>query len=163
MKCWFCDTKYEPFTEMTEEEIADEINKYPAEWITLTGGEPTLQDCTKLIQLLKPRYKISIETNGTRYVSWLEELDLITVSPKTLFHPKAHVNERIWNLPVVEAKFVITRSEDLESVLKFDRNYMLFLQPMNNDPNIIALCVEAIKANPQWRLSLQMHKLINIP
>ncbi|MBC8229011.1 7-carboxy-7-deazaguanine synthase QueE [bacterium] len=171
LKCRFCDTRHDTFTEMTEEELAAEVNKYPAEWVTLTGGEPTLQDCDKLIKLLKPKHKISIETNGIRYVSWLKKLDLVTVSPKNLFHPKAHVDERIWNLPVVEAKFVITRPEDLESVLKVDRNCpdksgfgnMLFLQPMNNDPHITTLCVEAIKANPQWRLSLQMHKLINIP
>jgi organic radical activating enzyme len=170
-----CDTKYESFTEMTEEEIAAEVNKYPAEWVTLTGGEPTLQDCDKLIELLKPRRKISIETNGTRYVPWLKKLDLVTVSPKNLFHPKAQVDERIFSLPVVEAKFVITCLKDLESALKFDRgvgrkdssfplrNCIFFLQPMNNDPHITALCVEAIKVNPQWRLSLQMHKLINIP
>jgi len=173
LQCWFCDTRHDTFTEMTEEEIATEVNRYPAEWVTLTGGEPTLQDCDKLIKLLKPKHKISIETNGTRYVSWLKKLDLVTVSPKNLFHPKAHVDGRIWNFPVVEAKFVITRPEDLESVLKFDRNCslrsptpsaygMLFLQPMNNEPHITTLCVEAIKANPQWRLSLQMHKLINI-
>ena len=176
LKCYFCDTSYDIYSEMTDEEIAAEVNKYPAEWVTLTGGEPTLQDCEKLIELLKPRHKISIETNGTRYVPWLKKLDLVTVSPKNLFHPKAQVDERIWNLPVVEAKFVITRLKDLESVMKFDRgeeerndspfllrNCILFLQPMNNDPHITALCVEAIKANPQWRLSLQMHKLINIP
>ncbi|MBM3238679.1 7-carboxy-7-deazaguanine synthase QueE [Candidatus Poribacteria bacterium] len=171
LKCYFCDTSYDTYNEMTEEELAAEVNKYPAEWVTLTGGEPTLQDCEKLIELLKPKHKISIETNGTRYVPWLKELDLVTVSPKNLFHPTAQVDEQIWNLPVVETKFVITCLKDLESVLKFDRNCpdksgfgnMLFLQPMNNDPHITALCVEAIKANPRWRLSLQMHKLINIP
>jgi len=163
LHCWFCDTIHDNYNEMTAEEIAVEVNKYPAEWVTLTGGEPTLQDCAKLIKLLKPRHKISLETNGTRYVPWLEKLDLVTVSPKNLFHPKAHVDERVFSLPVVEAKFVITRPEDLEPTLKFDKNCMLFLQPMNNDPHITKLCVEAIKTNPQWRLSLQMHKLINIP
>ncbi|MFQ6040192.1 MAG: 7-carboxy-7-deazaguanine synthase QueE [Candidatus Poribacteria bacterium] len=170
LHCWFCDTSYDNYDEMTEEEIASEVNRHPAEWVTLTGGEPTLQDCDKLIQLLKPGHKISIETNGTRYVPWLEKLDLVTVSPKDLFHPKAHVDERIFSLPVVEAKFVITRPEDLGPTLKFDKNCpdksgfgnMLFLQPMNNDPHITKLCVEAIKTNPQWRLSLQMHKLIDI-
>ena len=171
VNCWFCDTSHKTYIEMTEEEISDEINQYSAEWVTLTGGEPTLQDCDRLIELLKPKHKISIETNGTQYVLWLEKLDLVTVSPKNLFHPRASVDEQIWDLPIVEAKFVITRPEDLKSVLNFDKNgphkpglsNMLFLQPMNNDPHLTMLCVEAIKANPQWRLSLQMHKLIDIP
>ena len=173
LKCSFCDTHYDIFTEMTAEEIAAQVNKYPAEWVTLTGGEPTLQDCTRLIYLLKPEceegnrefdrfHKISIETNGTRYVPWLENLDLVTVSPKDLFFPNARVDKRIWDLPFIEVKFIITRPEDLDAVLDFDKASMLFLQPMNNDPHLTALCVEAIKANPRWRLSTQMHKFINI-
>jgi len=163
LRCFFCDTRYDSFTEMDEEHITAEVDKYPAEWVTLTGGEPTLQDCAKLVQSLKPKHKISIETNGTKYACWLEKIDLVTVSPKDMFYPRAKVDERIWSLPFVEAKFVITRPEDVSSTLKFDKDCLRFLQPMNNEPSITAFCVETIKRNPEWRLSLQMHKFIDIP
>ena len=163
LRCFFCDTRQDSFTEMDEEQIISEVNKYPAEWVTLTGGEPTLQDCAKLVQLLKPKHKISIETNGTKYPLWLEEIDLVTVSPKDMFYPNAKVDGRIWRLPFVEAKFVITRPEDIALALNFNKNCLRFLQPMNNEPSITALCVDTIKRNPEWRLSLQMHKFIGIP
>ena len=163
LQCCFCDTRHDSFTEMDEEQIIAEVEECPAEWVTLTGGEPTLQDCAKLVHLLKPKHKISIETNGTKYAYWLEQIDLVTVSPKEMFYPGAKVDEQIWDLSSVEAKFVITRPEDISSALTFDKDCLRFLQPMNNEPSITALCVDTIKRNPEWRLSLQMHKFIDIP
>ena len=86
LQCPFCDTEHEPYKEMTEEEIFDEINNYPAEWVVLTGGEPTLQVTNEFVLRIKEKCRkaVAIETNGTRknglkYVNW------ITCSPKAMY------------------------------------------------------------------------------
>jgi organic radical activating enzyme len=43
LKCPFCDTEHETYTELTEQEIIDIVTGYPARHIVITGGEPTLQ------------------------------------------------------------------------------------------------------------------------
>ena len=83
LRCPFCDTQHEDGLEMTEDEIFREVNRYPANWVILTGGEPSLFIDTDFISKLKAATgkKIAIETNGTRPLP--EGIDWITVSPKT--------------------------------------------------------------------------------
>lgn len=52
-------------------------------WVTLTGGDPVIHDLTELVQLLKgERYRVTVETQGDLWHDWLEDVDLVTVSPK---------------------------------------------------------------------------------
>ena len=90
LRCPFCDTEHQGGRMMSDEEIAGEAAKYPAEWIILTGGEPTLQLDEKLLGTLKKTgKKIAIETNGTRPVP--AGVDFVTVSPKFQFCDNAEL------------------------------------------------------------------------
>ena len=53
LKCDFCDTIHQPYKEMTMKEIIEEIKKYPAKHIVLTGGEPTMQVTDEFLAQIK--------------------------------------------------------------------------------------------------------------
>ena len=155
MKCWFCDTKHEEGIEMTEEEIADRVSQYPARHIVITGGEPTMQLNARLTELLHQRgFYIQIETNGSIPLEEGTEVDWITCSPKG--------NEiKIQRIDELKLLFVPDFIEKYKDVKASQR----CLQPLDNgngNGNVNGV-ISYIKEHPQWRLSLQTHKLINIP
>ncbi len=162
LKCPFCDTQHESGIAMTAEEIRREADKYPALHIVLTGGEPSLFADTSLISSLKSNKKrlITIETNGTHSIS--DGIDWVTLSPK-------------FDYCGDKARLAITRCDEFKvvyvgqdlSVYDGISTKHRFLQPCDygdNDKNSINLqqTIAACMANPEWRLSLQTHKLLNI-
>ena len=150
MRCSFCDTKHESFKEMTEEEIISTVNKYPASHVVITGGEPGLQLNKTLIKLLhESKHFVQIETNGTLPVP--TGVDWVTCSPK----------EGPWEIERTDELKYVYRGKDVEWLRDIFHTHRLFLQPLSctNTDETIAY----IKAHPHWRLSLQTHKLINIP
>ncbi len=164
LRCDFCDTDHSGFTEMTEEEILDEVSKYPAKRVVLTGGEPMLQVNLRLLSLFKSRgISIHVETNGTIVVSGdvLRLIDWITVSPKADTIAISKFNELK----------VVYQCQDLscwDMYLKADNGPRCYLQPCDYGDAIknersIERTVEYVKSHPAWSLSLQTHKLINIP
>ena len=124
-------------------------------YVVCTGGEPLLQLDEALVDALHCRgFEIAVETNGT--IAPPPGIEWLTVSPKA------------------GAALVVTSGQELKLVypqdgaspemyadLLFDH---YFLQPMDgarrdaNTGAAIAYCF----AHPQWRLSLQTHKLIGI-
>lgn len=124
-------------------------------YVVLTGGEPLLQLDEPLIEALHARrFEIGIETNGTIAVP--SGVDWVCVSPKA----NAALVARTGN----ELKLVYpqpTLPPDLAAGLEFDH---FFLQPMDGpsrDANIQA-AIDYCLAHPQWRLSLQTHKLTGL-
>lgn len=125
-------------------------------FVVLTGGEPTLQFDSLLIDVLhRWDFTIAIETNGTRPV--VPSIDWVTVSPKA----GTEVVQRAGD----ELKVVWPQEGlDLDAMAawSFGRHY---LQPRDG-PDIEAntrACVERCLADPRWRLSLQTHKVIGLP
>jgi 7-carboxy-7-deazaguanine synthase (Cx14CxxC type) len=124
--------------------------------IVLTGGEPMLQVDQELVDALHAHgFTIAIETNGTLPV--LDSIDWICVSPKAGSHLKqTHGHE----LKLVYPQAGVDPADYVD--LAFETR---FLQPMDgplresNTQAAVAYC----KAHPQWRLSLQTHKLLGIP
>lgn len=124
--------------------------------VVLTGGEPMLQVDEELIAALHQRgFEIAIETNGTLAVP--PHVDWICVSPKAgtkLLQWSGDELKLVYPQPGLEPEML--------AELEFTYRY---LQPMDgprraeNTAAAIAYC----KANPQWRLSVQMHKLVGIP
>lgn len=165
LKCPFCDTSHESGTNMDDEEILSEILKYPAEWVVLTGGEPSLWIDEGFIDLLHlAGRKVAIETNGTNPVP--ESIDWITWSPKW---GMAKGGERVGLKRADEIK-VVNIGQDLEQYFRHnvEGEPRMFLQPCyvenpEERARIIADTVERVKADPRWRLSLQTHRLLNIP
>lgn len=154
-KCSFCDTKFESFTSMTGSEIVQIALSYPSRRIVLTGGEPLLQLDTELIQTFHSAgFTLHLETNGTLPVP--DGIDWVTCSPKD---PTPTVNVEKVN----EVKIVFTgqTDEELEQIRSFfPFTELFFLQPCSGDN--IPETVEKVLAIGNWRLSLQIHKLIDI-
>lgn len=162
LKCPFCDTNFKSYTEMSEDEIIDEVNKYKSNFIVLTGGEPTLQITQSFIDKLHDNGKyITIETNGTNEIPW--NIDWITCSPKS-----PYVNALIRLNEADEIKLVVDDKIDIFNVsqdLPVSKHY--YLQPCDTGDKVqnelnIKKCIDYIKARPWWRLSLQTQKILNV-
>ncbi len=160
LACSFCDTDFEFGNRMTLDEILAEISQYPCQWIIWTGGEPTLQLKDETVAFFTEKgYKQAIETNGTRRVP--AGIDYITCSPKQQF-------EKIRTLipEVDELRFPIAKGDVLPDISILSKTNRYLLSPIFDNLKVIRenvdYCVDLIKQNPQWTLSLQMHKLIGI-
>lgn len=124
--------------------------------IVLTGGEPMLQVDDALIDALHAEgFTVAIETNGTLPV--LGSIDWICVSPKA----GAELKQKTGN----ELKLVYPQ-EGIDPAalagLTFEHR---FLQPMDGPDQAAntAAAIRYCKANPEWRLSVQTHKILAIP
>ncbi len=149
LKCPFCDTQHEDGTLMTDEAIVEEVCRYPARMVILTGGEPSLWIDEGLVRLLHGAGKyICIETNGTRPLP--PGINWVTCSPKA---GGAVCLERMDEVKVVYQGQSLLPYESLPA-----RHF--FLQPCSGGN--IAETVACVLRHPHWRLSLQTHKLIDI-
>jgi 7-carboxy-7-deazaguanine synthase len=126
--------------------------------VVCTGGEPLLQLDEALIRELKRReFRISIETNGSIKVP--DGIDWIAVSPKSL--------DRLEQTSGDELKLVYPHEIDPRDLLHLDFRYFL-LSPKwvpsdEETKQHIALAIDYCKCNPEWRLSVQQHKIWGIP
>lgn len=161
LQCPFCDTNHEPYTLMTKKEIekvVDDLDKdsETKAMIVMTGGEPTLQVSDDEF-LFQGRY-IAMETNGILPPPYW--VDWVTVSPKT----KLDFN---WQ-HIDELKFLYGWFDDdyLVEVGKEANKYDVkcYIQPTADHDNHFDAqpAIEFAKKHPQWTLSLQFHKLLNI-
>lgn len=162
--CAFCDTQHQEGKLMSAQEIVDVVNKYPmAPLAVLTGGEPSLFINEAFVAELKQKTgkTIAIETNGTRPIP--TNLDWVTLSPKSAFRGgdmEPCALKRCHELKVVYLGQDLSQYEDIEAKHRF-------LQPcyVTNEERRKAnmqACVEAVMQNPGWRLSLQIHRILNI-
>jgi 7-carboxy-7-deazaguanine synthase len=166
--CQFCDTD---FVGMDGENggkyktAADVAAKVSAVWgdpsvgkpyVVCTGGEPALQLDDALVEAFhKVGFEVAIETNGTLPLA--KGIDWVCVSPKA----GAELNI----LRGSELKLVFPQKDaepELFAHLDFDYFY---LQPMDGPLQAIntQLTLDFCLQNPQWRLSLQTHKILQIP
>lgn len=163
LKCPFCDTQHEAFTEMSEEEIAEAAARNPGRHVVITGGEPTLQLNARLTRLLHSIGKeIQIETNGTRPLADGCDVDWTTCSPK--FEYCRGGEPRIQRID--ELKVVFDGTNDMSRYANINAR-VYSLQPCDvgdaeRNRAIEALTVAYCQEHPKWRLSLQTHKLLQI-
>lgn len=165
LRCPFCDTQHEAGVNMSEEEVVEAVRHYPARHVVVTGGEPALQLTESLVDALHAAHKVvAVETNGTHPLP--TNVDWITLSPKTAFVDGAEVM-----LPRAdEIKLIFDGIHDPAaqlSSLTLTLPSLRFLQPCDTgdaarNRQITAATVEYIKCHPEWRLSLQIHKILNI-
>ena len=127
-------------------------------YVVCPGGEPLLQLDAPLIDALhKAGFEIAVETNGT--IAAPEGIDWICVSPKA--------NAELVLKKGNELKLVYPQDEaeaQPERFTELDFQHF-FLQPKDNSEaarNVQAAAAYCLK-NPQWRLSLQTHKLTGLP
>jgi len=168
--CQFCDTDFvgvdgpgggkfdtaDALARAVAEKWPANVSPRARKFVVCTGGEPLLQlDAAAVLALHAHGFEIAVETNGTQLPP--DGIDWICVSPK------------------VGAPLVLTHGNELKLVypqeggeperfasLDFEQ---FFLQPMDgpdrerNTELALAYCL----AHPQWRLSIQTHKLLGIP
>ena len=163
LRCAFCDTDHQSHTMMSAPEIVEQVMRYPgAPLIVLTGGEPALHVDTALIQALKLTGKtIAIETNGTLPLP--DGIDWVTLSPKTAFQGGEALPCIITSCDELKVVYTGQNLNQYDHIKAQQR----FLQPCYvDDPKhrLLGLqaTVKAVLDNPQWRLSLQTHKLLGI-
>ena len=166
--CTFCDTDFRgtdglnggtyPDAEHLAMKIAScwpDLSK-GIPYVVCTGGEPLLQMDVAFIQAVKKYgFEIAVETNGTKPI--VDGIDWVCVSPKST------------------AKLVVTMGNELKLVYpqldatpeQFEKLSIdhVYLQPMDGEngktteQQTLAYCLK----NPQWKMSVQVHKWLNIP
>jgi len=163
--CHWCDVKESWNADLHPPTLTDSIVKNVikhAKTVVVTGGEPSMWNLEYITNSLKKsNINIHIETSGAYKLTG--KWDWICLSPKKTklpleeIYPKAH-----------ELKIIISTMHDFkfaeEQASKVSENCELFLQPEwskreKMTPNI----VDYVMKNPQWKISLQTHKYLNIP
>ena len=162
-----CDTEFASGRKMTAEEIIEEaytVVGKPVQWyleqqdsgepwVVFTGGEPALQVDTALVEAMQDAgFQCAIETNGSKDVSHLG-LDWITVSPKVAEHA-------IRQTTATEVKYVRGYGQPLPKPT-CEATYKLISPAFDGttiDERAVQWCVKLVKENPEWRLSMQLHK-----
>jgi 7-carboxy-7-deazaguanine synthase len=164
--CVWCDVKeswhpqekqYQPVSQIVEHALASGTER-----VVITGGEPTVYDLGPLTQALKAAgLKVHLETAGPHPFSG--EFDWICFSPKKFLPAR----EEYYQL-AHELKVVVYNPHDLQwaetHAARCAEHVQLFLQPeWSRRDRFTPELVAYVKENPQWRLSLQTHKYIDIP
>ena len=146
----------------TIENIVQLVKETPAPIAVITGGEPLMHNLDALTKALKKEgVRTHMETSGSSPLSgtW----DWITLSPKKFKAPLPEV------LPFAnELKVVVFNKSDFDWAEKFAAQVppscKLYLQPeWDKATQVTPMIIDYIKNHPQWQLSLQVHKYINVP
>ncbi|MGE4295975.1 MAG: 7-carboxy-7-deazaguanine synthase QueE [Campylobacterales bacterium] len=179
LRCDWCDTKesYGPggrCEELALETIVDRIRMLEVGFVTLTGGEPFLQEQLPALcaALIEAGFRVKIETNGTLWQPGMDSLPagsvFIACSPK----PEEYaVHPRIAE-QVNELKFVVDERLRVMDVLRepfyeaYKRGVPFVLQLENNDPGSLerALIIQKklFLLGYEARVLPQLHKLLSI-
>lgn len=128
----------------------------------VTGGEPAMHDLTNLTSSLQAKgIRTHIETSGVYPLTG--DWDWICFSPKKFKAPHPSVAPQAHEL-----KVVIYHRSDFEWAEQHAANVSaecrLFLQPeWSKEKELLPLIIDYVKAHPKWRISLQVHKYMDIP
>ena len=164
--CHWCDVKeswdasMHPLTSTLQ--IVENANQFPGKAVVVTGGEPSMYPMDFLTSELKKQgIKTYVETSAayTLTGTW----DWVCLSPKKTMKPLTE-NYKLAN----ELKVIVFNKHDFiwaeENAAQVSKDCKLYLQPeWSKSKEILPLLVEYIKENPQWSISLQTHKYMNIP
>jgi 7-carboxy-7-deazaguanine synthase len=124
--------------------------------VVCTGGEPLLQLDEPAIEALHAAgFEVAVETNGTQEAP--AGLDWICVSPKSTAPLKLTRGD--------ELKLVFPQASAMPELFEGLAFKNLFIQPMDG-PDVQQNTADAVRYcmdHPRWRLSLQTHKVLNIP
>lgn len=164
--CVWCDVKESwdaskhPMVEINT--MVDWVVASGVKIAVITGGEPLMHDLNLLTTLLKKKgIRTHIETSGAHPLSG--QWDWICLSPKKFKAPLSEVIE-----VAHELKVVVYNKSDFDWAEQYAKQVnskcLLYLQPeWSRADEMNPLIVSYIKNYPQWTLSLQTHKYLNIP
>ena len=196
LRCPWCDTEFKEYREMSAAAIVAEVQDLydiPNErrkMVVLTGGEPSLQVDTALINALhEAGFYICIETNGTRPLP--EGIDWITCSPKMVYQSEGRsISETVYQRSGLSAKrssLALKRVNEVKVVYTGEYDPEIWrsqleaehwmLQPLRYTGEwLLQNCdafeddrndnlddtVRYILSHPFWRLSVQLHKIVGL-
>lgn len=164
--CHWCDVKES--WEVGEDQhrsidsLVKEATAENSRFAVITGGEPLIYDLNPLCEALQSEgFELAIETSGAYPLSgnW----HWICLSPKKRKNPLAEIYQK-----ADELKIIIYNKDDFkwaeEEAKKVSKSCLLYLQPeWSKEAEMKDEIIQFIKENPQWRISLQNHKYLNIP
>lgn len=160
LSCSFCDDDLHKgdYKTYNFEQIFNEIKKYPAKQIIITGGEPSIYDLNDFIDFLQNRgYFVCIESNGYK-IENIKKANWITYSPKDW----DNIIKDGWS----ELKFIVSKQSDLTKIVSMESDKPIFVQPLNffdkPDMENLDFCIELVKKYPHLKLSIQMHKFLGV-
>mgnify|MGYP005994159325 FL=1 len=163
--CHWCDVKESWNADLHPPTHADIIVKNAknyADTVVITGGEPLMWKLDYITKSLQENnIKTHIETSGA--YSFSGKWDWFCLSPKKTKLPLEEVYKE-----ADELKMIIHNLNDFkfaeEQALKVDKECELFLQPeWSKRDKMIPEIVNYVMKNPQWKISLQTHKYLDIP
>jgi len=132
-----------------------------AKTVVITGGEPLLHDLFALTGALREHnIQLHIETSGSSPMTGV--FDWVTLSPKKYKPPVASIYSQVDELKVVILAERDFRWAEQHAALCPERTSLL-LQPEWDTPSSIPLIIAYAKKHPQWCISLQTHKFMDIP
>ncbi|MBN7811428.1 radical SAM protein [Algoriphagus sp. H41] len=164
--CVWCDVKESweaaKWPVLSIEQIVDEALKFPGRLVVITGGEPLMYDLGPLTKLLKEKgFTTNIETSGAHPFSG--DFDWVCFSPKKFKNPHPSIYKHADELKVV----VFNKSDFAfaeEHAAQVNPLCELRLQPeWSKVARFTPEIVEYVKNRPNWKVSLQTHKFMDIP
>ncbi len=164
--CHWCDVKESWNPELhpliAVDDILKEIPQH-IETIVITGGEPTLYNLEYLTEKLKElNKKIHLETSGTGKLTG--KFDWICLSPKKNELPNPEYYEKADELKVIIQNKTDFDFAEKQAILIDNTTCKLYLQPeWSQRDKITTYIIDYVIRKPQWKISLQTHKYINIP
>ncbi len=164
--CVWCDVKEswpaEAHPAVAVSEMARRARESGAPLAVVTGGEPTMYDLQPLTDALHQQgLRTHLETSGVYPItgSW----DWVCLSPKKFKkpHPSSYTKAN-------ELKVIVYHPSDLAwaegEAAHVNPACQLYLQPeWSKEKEMVPQIIAYIKKNPRWRISLQVHKYLNIP
>ena len=164
--CVWCDVKESWDADIhplkTIDYLVSEVEKTSSNLVVITGGEPAMYDISNLVNQLQGKgIEVAIETSGCYPLT--SKIDWYCFSPKKFKAPDDEAYER-----ADELKVVISHPSDFEwaesHAKKVSQQCKLYLQPeWEKRERFLPEIIQYVKDHPQWRISLQTHKFMNIP
>lgn len=164
--CSWCDVKESwnadlfPPTEV--EKVVSLALVSPIRSVVVTGGEPLEYNLNYICNLFKKeRFTLFLETSGSAQLSGI--WDWICLSPKKNNPPVENIYGK-----ANELKIIVESEDDLrwaeKNAEKVEKHCLLYLQPeWSVREDIKTSIIDYILKNPQWQISMQIHKYLKIP
>lgn len=170
----WCDTDFAKGTRYEPQEVVDTVLRLCDGWsrpfVVVSGGEPCLQLRTPsgelLVRALQDAFvAVAVETNGTVEADVLGSLQHVTVSPKALREPGADALAHVLVRVGTDLKVVAPQWSD-EELRRMDGWSFAhrYVQPLDtgDGPGAVQPALE-LAARLGWRVSAQVHKLLELP
>lgn len=164
VRCPWCDTKEswnaQRHPQRSIVELVAEVKQARPAIAIITGGEPLLHDLTPLTVAIKQQnIPVHLETSGSHPFSG--EFDWVTFSPKQFLAPHPSIYPRVNELKVVIlSKYDFKWAEQQAALVPPET--VKYLQPEWSTSRSKDLIFDYVLKHPQWRISLQTHKLLQV-